>query len=106
MEFNVLNPSQGPGLVGGIIYQPLSVQATDTGGGSFEKNRRSIAGYSDHGWFVLGRGRRANLALERAEGKFLVRRTAVAGGQQLHAQVGDQPTGDVAGSDLQSGRDR
>src|SRR6266850_7326565 len=49
---------------------------------------------------------RANSALAGAQGQRLVRATAVACGKQLRSQIGDQPVGDVAGSDLQSRGDR
>src|SRR5947209_10854782 len=48
----------------------------------------------------------ADRPLARAEGERVVCPAALAGWQQLHSQVGDQPTGDVAGAHLRYRRDR
>ncbi len=45
-------------------------------------------------------------ALVRPEGERLVCASALAGGQQLHPEVGDQPIGDVAGGNLRSRANR
>src|ERR1700674_3951563 len=58
------------------------------------------------GRLIHDRSLGANIALARAEGKRMVRATALVGRKQLRSQIGHQPVGDVAGGGVRSRGDR